>query len=50
MQTITSPGETLVRPHAQRRGIGFFGWLRRMLVGFMILLEAARGGQPLVTR
>ncbi len=40
MQTITSAGETLVRPHAQRRGIGFSGWFQRLLLGFMILLVA----------
>ncbi len=40
MQTITAPGETLVQPHAQPRGIGFFGWVRRILLGFTILLVA----------
>ena len=43
MQTITSPGETLVEPHTQRHRIGFFGWLRRMLLGFLMLLVALSG-------
>ncbi len=43
MQTITSSTETFVQPHAQRRPRGFFGWVRRMVLGLAILLVALAG-------
>jgi hypothetical protein len=44
MQTLTAAGTTPAQPQAKRHRMGFFGWVRRVLLGLIILLVALASG------